>query len=312
VRSAVIEDSESDGPVNSAGGPSIPPEACTFTVGVAEDKNRRCRKTMEDTHAYVYDYMNVTDSGYFAIFDGHAGRHAAEYCGSRFHLILAEIIRKNESKPLPDVLDAAFTYVDTAMDKMHFRNQGCTAAMAVMRWEDRPRRVSVSTGLEKETSQTSTDSATTTASSDGRSRVLYTANAGDARVVLCRTGKALRLSYDHKGSDHSESKRVQEAGGTILNNRVNGVLAVTRALGDAYMKGLVTGHPYTTETVLSPRDEFIILACDGLWDVCTDQHAVELIREQRDPALAAKVLVDYALKEYSTDNLTVMVVRLDR
>jgi hypothetical protein len=38
----------------------------------------------------------------------------------------------------------------------------------------------------------------------------------------------------------------------ILNNRVNGVLAVTRALGDAYMKDLVTGHPYTTETVIQP------------------------------------------------------------
>lgn len=50
-----------------------------------------------------------------------------------------------------------------------------------------------------------------------------------------------------------------------MNNRVNGVLAVTRALGDAYMKDLVTGHPYTTETVIQPDiDEFLILACDGV------------------------------------------------
>jgi protein phosphatase PTC1 len=50
-----------------------------------------------------------------------------------------------------------------------------------------------------------------------------------------------------------------------LNNRVNGVLAVTRALGDVYMKDLVTGHPYTTETVIqADLDEFIILACDGV------------------------------------------------
>lgn len=145
-----------------------------------------------------------------------------------------------------------------------------------------------------------------------RQRVLYTANAGDARVVLCRAGKALRLSYDHKGSDHNEGQRVQKAGGTILNNRVNGVLAVTRALGDAYMKDLVTGHPYTTETVLIPSDdEFIILACDGLWDVCTDQQAVDLIRNVADEREASRILVDHALREYSTDNLTVMVVRLE-
>jgi protein phosphatase PTC1 len=98
-----------------------------------------------------------------------------------------------------------------------------------------------------------------------RQRVLYTANVGDARIVLCRNGKALRLSYDHKGSDEHEGKRVANAGGLILNNRVNGVLAVTRALGDSYMKDLVTGHPYTTETVIQPDlDEFIILACDGV------------------------------------------------
>ena len=101
--------------------------------------------------------------------------------------------------------------------------------------------------------------------SSSRQRVLYTANVGDARVVLCRNGKALRLSYDHKGSDDNEGKRIASAGGLILNNRVNGVLAVTRALGDAYMKDLVTGHPYTTETVIQPDiDEFLILACDGV------------------------------------------------
>jgi protein phosphatase PTC1 len=98
-----------------------------------------------------------------------------------------------------------------------------------------------------------------------RQRVLYTANVGDARIVLCRNGKALRLSYDHKGSDENEGKRIANAGGLILNNRVNGVLAVTRALGDAYLKDLVTGHPYTTETVIQPDiDEFLILACDGV------------------------------------------------
>jgi protein phosphatase PTC1 len=53
-------------------------------------------------------------------------------------------------------------------------------------------------------------------------RVLYTANAGDARGVLCRAGKAVRLTYDHKGSDKQEAKRIVDAGGFVLNNRVNG------------------------------------------------------------------------------------------
>ena len=365
-------------PVNSAGD-QRPTKRQTFRVGVKEDKNRRCRRTMEDTHSFVYDFMNQPDDGYFAIFDGHAGKHAAEYCGSRFHLILADIIKRNPDRPITDLLDATFTYVDAAMEKMHFRNQGCTAATALLRWEDRrmaertsqasentpsaealqtPKNVThrqseahdivpPATRMLRRNSQQTADTAgieeddakqrPSTAQHDRREsvqstsavsmtsesapnaprsrlearQVLYTANAGDARVVLSRSGKAMRLSYDHKGSDKQEGVRVQNAGGTILNNRVNGVLAVTRALGDSYMKDLVTAHPYTTETVLIPdEDEFLILACDGLWDVCTDQQAVELVREVYNPDEAARILVDHALREYSTDNLTVMVVRL--
>lgn len=365
-RNSFEDASRVESPVNSAG-EQVYHDKISFRVGVTEDKNRRCRRTMEDTHSFMFDFMGQEDSGYFGIFDGHAGRQAAEYCGSRFHLILADIIKRNPDRPIPDLFDATFTYVDAAMEKMHFRNQGCTAATALLRWESRAAQNTLnrttSSGTQgpsptktkagsvssanssinhiastardivapsvetlkrddqKSSSTTAghnrTDSAVSLSSISSsirdpdRKRVLYTANAGDARVVLCRSGRAMRLSYDHKGSDVSEGQRVQQAGGTILNNRVNGVLAVTRALGDAYMKDLVTGHPYTTETVLIPgEDEFIILACDGLWDVCTDQQAVDLIRDVQNETLASKILVDYALKEYSTDNLTVMVVRL--
>lgn len=95
-------------------------------------------------------------------------------------------------------------------------------------------------------------------------RVLYCANAGDARGVLCRSGKAIRLTYDHKGSDKQEAKRIMDAGGFVMSGRVNGVLAVTRSLGDSSMKEFVVGSPYTTETLLNEEDEFLILACDGV------------------------------------------------
>jgi len=95
-------------------------------------------------------------------------------------------------------------------------------------------------------------------------RVLYIANAGDARGVLCRKGRALRLTYDHKGTDKQEAKRITDSGGFVMSGRVNGVLAVTRSLGDSSMKEFVVGAPYTTETVLTEDDEILILACDGV------------------------------------------------
>ncbi|KAI0149049.1 protein phosphatase 2C [Pestalotiopsis sp. NC0098] len=352
---------------NNSAGESLPGPRSTFRVGVWEDRNKKCRRTMEDTHAFLYNFLNTpapalaadtnstrsaksgeanesqselasqdmieTDNGYFAIFDGHAGTFAADWCGKKVHIILEEVIRKNPNVPIPELLDQTFTSADAQLEKLPLKNSGCTAAIAVLRWEDRVPSFSSATGSQsiapaaaaasKERSKDSKPddgevAAPETAhaklkGSAVRQRVLYTANVGDARIVLCRSGKALRLSYDHKGSDENEGKRIANAGGLILNNRVNGVLAVTRALGDTYMKDLVTGHPYTTETVIQPEiDEFIIIACDGLWDVCSDQEAVDLIRNIEDPAQAAKLLVDHALARFSTDNLSCMVVRFDK
>lgn len=357
------------GSLNNSAGESVPTLRSSFRVGVTEDRNRKCRRTMEDTHAYLYNFLGTpspasssaivngtdahnvaqkliesdestyaveTDNGYFAIFDGHAGTFAAEWCGKKLHLILEEVMRKNPNSPVPELLDQAFTSVDQQLEKLPVKNSGCTAVAAVLRWEDRIPSSHSATGsaplapaaaptnniesepepnpdsVQKPAQSKQDTSSTKSQENVSRQRVLYTANVGDARIVLCRNGKALRLSYDHKGSDENEGKRIANAGGLILNNRVNGVLAVTRALGDAYLKDLVTGHPYTTETVVqADQDEFLILACDGLWDVCTDQEAVDLIRNVKDSQEASKILVDHALSRFSTDNLTCMVVRFD-
>lgn len=312
---------------NNSAGESLPGPRSTFRVGVWEDRNRKCRRTMEDTHAFLYNFLPTpapllagdstdknakvrgstedndgqvertsqdmveTDNGYFAIFDGHAGTFAADWCGKKLHLVLEDIIRRNPNAPIPELLDQTFTSVDAQLEKLPLKNSGCTAAIAVLRWEDRVPSSSSATGSQaiapaaavaskasdtsKPKDSKSEDNGNTMAIPEStharlkgtatRQRVLYTANVGDARIILCRAGKALRLSYDHKGSDENEGKRIANAGGLILNNRVNGVLAVTRALGDTYMKDLVTGHPYTTETVIQPEvDEFIIIACDGV------------------------------------------------
>ncbi|KAK4926522.1 mgpp2cl-1, protein phosphatase 2C-like protein 1 [Elasticomyces elasticus] len=234
-------------------------------------------------------------------------------------------MKKNPNTPVPELLDQTFTTADTKLERLPLKNSGCTAIVAVLRWEDRVPTSNSATGstaiaplaaaVAKDVSEgregnTAPAGKVTEVvqhaiqeaqSKATRQRVLYTANVGDARIVLCRNGKALRLSYDHKGMDENEGRRISKAGGLILNNRVNGVLAVTRALGDSYLKDLVTGHPYTTETVVQPdQDEFLILACDGLWDVCSDQEAVELVRNVQSPQDASRILVDHALQTFSS------------
>ena len=100
-------------------------------------------------------------------------------------------------------------------------------------------------------------------------RVLYCANAGDSRAVLCRGGKAIRLSQDHRPSNEEEKERVLNAGGAVLLQRVYIYdhienFGVTRSLGDSRFKNLLIGSPYTTRTELTDEDEFLILASDGV------------------------------------------------
>lgn len=123
-----------------------------------------------------------------------------------------------------------------------------------------------------------------------------------------------RLTYDHKATDAEEAKRVHASGGQIVSSRVNGVLSVSRALGDHALKRLVVSTPHISERTLGSDDSFLILACDGLWDVATDEQAVEIVMEslskhRQDVQAASRALVNYALRSDSRDNISVMVIK---
>eukprot|EP00004_Rigifila_ramosa_P004426 TRINITY_DN1487_c0_g1_i1.p2 TRINITY_DN1487_c0_g1~~TRINITY_DN1487_c0_g1_i1.p2 ORF type:complete len:167 (-),score=32.93 TRINITY_DN1487_c0_g1_i1:16-516(-) len=141
-------------------------------------------------------------------------------------------------------------------------------------------------------------------------RILHAANVGDARTVLEMNGKVMRLSRDHKGSDQDEIDRILKAGGFVAGNRVNGILAVTRALGDHAMKEYVISDPYCLDIPLAATDTgTLILACDGLWDVMSDEAALAYVRDQTDLQMAAQSLISHALELGSTDNISVMIIR---
>jgi serine/threonine protein phosphatase PrpC len=194
---------------------------------------------------------------------------------------------------------------------------------------------------------------------------IHAANAGDARAVLSSTvarsassvkntfnsdtttNDAVRITQDHKSTDASEIERIQAAGGIMIRNRVMGIMAVARSLGDHGLKEFVIAKPYLSSTVVKIVDsddddddimdgsdnhgkggevsnpsssshpytngEFLIVACDGLWDVMEDDEAVSAVRAHvAKNGLAsrtdvASILVNEALERGSTDNITVVV-----
>ena len=103
---------------------------------------------------------------------------------------------------------------------------------------------------------------------------LIAANVGDSRIVLSANGEAIPLSTDHKPTVAAETARIRQAGGFVEAGRVNGALALSRAVGDfEYKKNanlgpeaqMVTAYCDITERKLNPEDEFIVMACDGKW-----------------------------------------------
>lgn len=142
-------------------------------------------------------------------------------------------------------------------------------------------------------------------------RVLYTANIGDSRAVLMGEGGVVRLSKDHKPSDAEEAAGIVERGGFLgQQGRVNGIILVTRAFGDFDLKPPMSCEPYISRVELDDSHKTIVLACDGLWDVCTDEQAMELVSQVSSSQRMAEHLVSYALKNGSTDNVSVVAVIL--
>ena len=174
---------------------------------------------------------------------------------------------------------------------------------------------------------------------DTENRKMYLINLGDSRAVLIEDGEFKFATTDHKPSTTSEFKRIKEIGGNVQNNRVQGLLAVSRAFGDYYLKD----HTYVSKTechlkfnpsqlqlVSSEPDVFVIdlatcdptkmyhlcMACDGFWDVCGNSQfsglLESLLESDRgdDLEFVTEHLVAWAYENNSTDNISLMLIEL--
>ena len=159
------------------------------------------------------------------------------------------------------------------------------------------------------------------------------ANAGDSRAIMSRAnGVCLPLSEDHKPSQETESSRIKAAGGFINQvGRVNGNLNLTRSLGDLKYKQvprvakkdqIITAEPDITVATLRPDDEFILVACDGVWDCLTNEAAVDFVRERLKRGMSERQVVEAIFERCISedprktqgiggDNMTAIVVRLE-
>jgi len=258
-------------------------------AGVCAHKNKR--RKMEDCHTLVDKLDGIDTQAWFGVYDGHGGVTAAKFCETRLHTAFVELAKDlpeeddwTHSDKVHDIFSKAFKKTDQEMKESVPAAGACVVTALVRKVKD--------------------------------ARYLYISNLGDARAVLSRGGKAVRLSYDHKPTLDEEKKRIEDVGGFVdSQGRVNGLVAVSRAMGDHNMKGenksYISNDPYFSLVKLEEEADFLILACDGVWDVVEDQAAIDLIRDGAASCKErAKKLLLHAIKTGTEDNVSVIVVQL--
>lgn len=241
------------------------------------------RRPASELEAVENLFSRITMLG---VYDGHGGQHASEYV--RRHL-LATIANQAAFRAGDFVaaLRRAFAVVDDALVKWLWeRRNPCGSTAAVVLLVD---------------------------------NLVFVAHAGDTRALLCRDKTAFALTSDHTPARESERIRIESRGGEVTRNprggpmRVNGMLAVSRSFGDVLLKpnAVVTSEPDVCVEPLSPADEWLIMATDGLFDVMSNQSAVDVVRRCASAHEAATKLVRLACTgPDSGDNVSVVVVRL--
>lgn len=258
--------------------------------GVGSMQGWRCE--MEDAH-YARTGLNesLDEWSFFAVFDGHAGSKVSEHCAKH---LLECIINTEEFKTGEYVkgIRTGFLCLDETMRELPELTadaEKCGGTTAVCAFVSR--------------------------------EYIYIANCGDSRAVLCRNGSPVFATQDHKPVLPEEKERIHRAGGSVMIQRVNGSLAVSRALGDYDFKNvkekgqceqLVSPEPEIFCEIRQETDEFLVLACDGIWDVMSNEAVCSFIHSRlkitNDLENISNQVIDTCLHKGSRDNMSIIII----
>ena len=251
---------------------------------------RNTRRKMEDRHVslpafnHLFGLSASVHRAYFAVFDGHGGVDAARYASVHVHTNAS-----HQPELLTDpaaALKEAFRHTDQMFLQKAKRERlqsGTTGVCALI------------TGA-----------------------ALHVAWLGDSQVILVQQGQVVKLMEPHKPERQDEKSRIEALGGFVSLMdcwRVNGTLAVSRAIGDVFQKPYVSGEADAASRELTGLEDYLLLACDGFFDV-VPHHEIpglvhgHLLRQKGSGMHVAEELVAVARDRGSHDNITVMVVFL--
>ncbi|XP_069781834.1 protein phosphatase Mn(2+)-dependent 1K isoform X1 [Narcine bancroftii] len=252
---------------------------------------------------------------YFAVYDGHGGTAAADFCDKYMAKYIAKCLSQEED--LEIVLTQAFYETDQefARQVRLSKNGGKSVNNIRSQGYTRDCRCWNKKNLLEELASFLTSGTTATVALLRDSIELVVASVGDSRAILCRKGKHKRLTEDHTPERKDERERIKKCGGFVSWNslgqpHVNGRLAMTRSIGDLALKSAgVIAEPETRRIKLQHGDDaFLVLTTDGINFIMNSQEICDHISLCHDPIEAAQVIVEQALQYGAEDNSTVVVV----
>lgn len=255
----------------------------------AVSQHQGSREYMEDT--YVVEANIVDGIDVFGVFDGHAGSYVSEYLRDTFKKAFVNQLRVHKgSKSMDDILYFTIKDLHQNLDTRAAHGTGSTCLVAV-RYKN----------------------------------TVTIANVGDCRAVVNSGPDGMRVTRDHKPDTPKEHKRIVDAGGFVSSYpndvpRVNGMLAVSRSLGDLYLAPYVRWEPEVSTIKILPSMNIMVLASDGVWDTMSDQDVIDLytnhIKNEHiritssTLAVYTRLIREEAQKRGSGDNITVIAVLL--
>lgn len=224
------------------------------------------------------------------MFDGHGGSQCAEFCASNLQQLLKKYLLTSDNVKI--AFNLTIAELDTKAIEHAKDASGSTACIILI---------------------------------DNRTHELWCCNVGDSRCILIdeKYEKVKQLSIEHKPDYPLEKQRIESANGWVTFGRVCGILAVSRSLGDKDFKheieNLIISTPdITHHKLILNEDKYIILACDGLFDVFTNEQCMDWLLKNTTNShndiiqdIADKLCHDSIYVRKTKDNVSIIIIRID-
>ena len=247
-----------------------------------EDQNIAKEETMEDKGKSIENFNNDKSNILFLLFDGHGGDTISKYLQKNFDKIYKKTLKENNNN-IEKSLKISFSKINSEIKKLNLNSIGSTGCIVHIKWLSES------------------------------NLIIYIANCGDTRASLISPINYLRLSKDHRTDNKEEQERIINCGGNIINNRVMGMLMLTRAFGDFELeKNGVYCEPFINKVQvdLNQKNQFVIMATDGIWDLNNEREIMEMIMFDNNSTSLVQNIVKNTLRKDAWDNLSIFDIKL--